>query len=63
MCDSYILAIQLNVKHSTVVYRTVVTGEAEKVMNEENRGVTLIRYSDMKDACIERCYCGFSLCK
>ena len=64
--SSYILAIQLNVGHTTVRYRTVVTqahtdytGEAEKVKSEENKGVTLKRspYSGMKYACIKQCPC------
>ena len=56
----------VNVGHTTVRYRTVITqshndysGEAEIVMREENRGVTLERspHSDMKDACIKQCSC------
>ena len=64
MCDSYTLTIQLNVGHTTVRYRTVVTysqndytAEAEKVTREENRSVTLKRsaHLDMKDAYIKQC--------
>ena len=65
LCYSYILVIQINDVHTTVRYSTVVTqsqndytGEAEIVVREENRGVTLkkkptFRYERLNSVCVD----------